>query len=209
LFERFTENAIKAIVLAQEESRRNGHRFVGTEQILIGLMLVPDKASLCLQSVGVKIHRLREEVETISGRGPGADPVEMPFTPRSQLMFKLAWDEALRLKDNDVTPGHLLLGLIRDGEGVGVRALKNLGVDLSSLKQTLEESMAKPSIRSEGVPSEKEVATRVALEDALKSVRRAKESAIRSQQFELAAELREYETGLADRVRQSERLHKD
>ena len=135
MFERFTEKAIKVIMLAQEEARRLGHNFVGTEQILLGLIGEGTGiAAKTLKSMGVNLKDARVEVEKIIGRGSGFVAVEIPFTPRAKRVLELSWDEARQLGHNYIGTEHLLLGLIREGEGVAARVLENLGVDLNKIR---------------------------------------------------------------------------
>ncbi|MBN3959692.1 ATP-dependent Clp protease ATP-binding subunit [Nostoc sp. NMS8] len=135
MFERFTEKAIKVIMLAQEEARRLGHNFVGTEQILLGLIGEgTGVAAKVLKSMGVNLKDARIEVEKIIGRGSGFVAVEIPFTPRAKRVLELSLEEARQLGHNYIGTEHLLLGLIREGEGVAARVLENLGVDLSKVR---------------------------------------------------------------------------
>ena len=135
MFERFTEKAIKVIMLAQEEARRLGHNFVGTEQILLGLIGEgTGVAAKVLKSMGVNLKDARTEVEKIIGRGSGFVAVEIPFTPRAKRVLELSLEEARQLGHNYIGTEHLLLGLIREGEGVAARVLENLGVDLSKVR---------------------------------------------------------------------------
>ena len=135
MFERFTEKAIKVIMLAQEEARRLGHNFVGTEQILLGLVGEgTGVAAKTLKSMGVNLKDARVEVEKIIGRGSGFVAVEIPFTPRAKRVLELSWEEARQLGHNYIGTEHLLLGLIREGEGVAARVLENLGVDLTKIR---------------------------------------------------------------------------
>ena len=135
MFERFTEKAIKVIMLAQEEARRLGHNFVGTEQILLGLIGEGTGiAAKVLKSMGVNLKDARIEVEKIIGRGSGFVAVEIPFTPRAKRVLELSLEEARQLGHNYIGTEHLLLGLIREGEGVAARVLENLGVDLSKVR---------------------------------------------------------------------------
>ena len=135
MFERFTEKAIKVIMLAQEEARRLGHNFVGTEQILLGLIGEgTGVAAKVLKSMGVNLKDARIEVEKIIGRGSGFVAVESPFTPRAKRVLELSLEEARQLGHNYIGTEHLLLGLIREGEGVAARVLENLGVDLSKVR---------------------------------------------------------------------------
>ncbi len=122
-------------MLAQEEARRLGHNFVGTEQILLGLIGEgTGVAAKVLKSMGVNLKDARIEVEKIIGRGSGFVAVEIPFTPRAKRVLELSLEEARQLGHNYIGTEHLLLGLIREGEGVAARVLENLGVDLSKVR---------------------------------------------------------------------------
>merc|ERR1711906_20928 len=135
MFERFTEKAIKVIMLAQEEARRLGHNFVGTEQILLGLIGEGTGIAVkVLKSMGVNLKDARVEVEKIIGRGSGFVAVEIPFTPRAKKVLELSLEEARQLGHNYIGTEHLLLGLIREGEGVAARVLENLALDLSKVR---------------------------------------------------------------------------
>jgi ATP-dependent Clp protease ATP-binding subunit ClpC len=135
MFERFTEKAIKVIMLAQEEARRLGHNFVGTEQILLGLIGEGTGiAAKVLKSMGINLKDARVEVEKIIGRGSGFVAVEIPFTPRAKRVLELSLEEARQLGHNYIGTEHLLLGLIREGEGVAARVLENLALDLSKVR---------------------------------------------------------------------------
>ena len=138
MLERFTEKAIKVIILTQEEARRLGHNFVGTEQVLLGLIGEgTGVAAKTLKSMGVNLKEARAEVEKIIGRGSGFVAVEIPFTPRAKRVLELSWDEARQLGHNYIGTEHLLLGLIREGEGVAARVLENLGVDLNKVRSNV------------------------------------------------------------------------
>ncbi|MDJ0625898.1 MAG: ATP-dependent Clp protease ATP-binding subunit [Candidatus Caenarcaniphilales bacterium] len=138
MFERFTEKAIKVIMLAQEEARRLGHNFVGTEQILLGLIGEGTGiAAKTLKQMGVNLKDARVEVEKIIGRGSGFVAVEIPFTPRAKRVLELAWDEARQLGHNYIGTEHLLLGLIREGEGVAAKVLESLSVDISRVRSNI------------------------------------------------------------------------
>ena len=153
MFERFTEKAIKVIMLAQEEARRLGHNFVGTEQVLLGLIGEgTGVAAKTLKSMGVNLKDARTEVEKIIGRGSGFVAVEIPFTPRAKRVLELSWDEARQLGHNYIGTEHLLLGLIREGEGVAARVLENLGVDLNKIRSNVVKILgeSKPQTVSSG-----------------------------------------------------------
>ncbi|MFS8000739.1 putative ClpA/B family, UVR domain, AAA+ ATPase domain, ATPase, AAA-type, core, Clp ATPase [Helianthus anomalus] len=135
MFERFTEKAIKVIMLAQEEARRLGHNFVGTEQILLGLIGEGTGiAAKVLKSLGINLKDARVEVEKIIGRGSGFVAVEIPFTPRAKRVLELSLEEARQLGHNYIGSEHLLLGLLREGDGVAARVLENLGADPSNIR---------------------------------------------------------------------------
>ncbi|KAG7633741.1 Clp N-terminal [Arabidopsis suecica] len=135
MFERFTEKAIKVIMLSQEEARRLGHNFVGTEQILLGLIGEGTGiAAKVLKSMGINLKDSRVEVEKIIGRGSGFVAVEIPFTPRAKRVLELSLEEARQLGHNYIGSEHLLLGLLREGEGVAARVLENLGADPSNIR---------------------------------------------------------------------------
>ncbi|KAK8933427.1 hypothetical protein KSP39_PZI015413 [Platanthera zijinensis] len=135
MFERFTEKAIKVIMLAQEEARRLGHNFVGTEQILLGLVGEGTGiAAKVLKSMGINLKDARVEVEKIIGRGSGFVAVEIPFTPRAKRVLELSLEEARQLGHNYIGSEHLLLGLLREGEGVAARVLESLGADPSNIR---------------------------------------------------------------------------
>ncbi len=158
MFDRFTETAIKVIMLAQEEARHLGHNFVGTEQILLGLISEGTGiAAKTLKTMGVTLKDARSEVEKIIGRGSGFVAVEIPFTPRAKRVLELSWDEARQLGHSYIGTEHLLLGLIREGEGVAARVLENLGVDLNKVRSNvvkmLGESKSKGSSYSPGSSS--------------------------------------------------------
>ena len=153
MFERFTEKAIKVIMLAQEEARRLGHNFVGTEQVLLGLIGEGTGiAAKTLKSMGVNLKDARIEVEKIIGRGSGFVAVEIPFTPRAKRVLELSWDEARQLGHNYIGTEHLLLGLIREGEGVAARVLENLGVDLNKIRANVVKMLGdtKPQTTASG-----------------------------------------------------------
>ena len=135
MFEYFSDKAIKAVMLAQEEARRLGHNFVGTEQILVGLMSEGTSvAAKTLKAQGLSLREVQKEVEAIIGRGSGFLPVEIPFTPRAKRIFETAMKEARQMGNNYIGPEHILLGLLQDNEGVASKVLENLGVDRSQIR---------------------------------------------------------------------------
>ena len=135
MFEHFTSKAIKAMMIGQDESRRLGHNFFGTEQILLGLIGEGTGiAAKVLRTMGVNLKNARIEVEKIIGIGSGSVPEEIPFTPRAKTVFELSFKEARQLNHNYIGTEHLLLGLIREGEGVAITVLRKLDVDLSKVR---------------------------------------------------------------------------
>ncbi|OKH51512.1 ATP-dependent Clp protease ATP-binding subunit ClpC [Calothrix sp. HK-06] len=135
MFEHFTSQAIRVIMLAQEEARRLGHNFVGTEQILLGLIGEGNGvAAKVLSDMGVTLKDARREVEKIIGRGSGFVPPEIPFTPKVKSLFEQAFKEARTLGNNYISTEHLLLGLTDAGEGVAAKVLQNLGIDLKEVR---------------------------------------------------------------------------
>lgn len=143
MFERLTAKAHQTIVLAQEEGRRMGHNFVGTEQILLGLIAEGTGiGGKVLKSFGVNLDDTRREVEKIIGRGDGTGGLEIPFTPRAKFVLDYSLEESRRLGHNYVGTEHLLLGSLRVTDGVAVRVLQILKVDIENLRrQVLKEIM--------------------------------------------------------------------
>jgi ATP-dependent Clp protease ATP-binding subunit ClpC len=153
MFERFTEKAIKVIMLAQEEARRLGHNFVGTEQILLGLIGEGSGVGpKILKSMGIKLNEARIEVEKIIGRGSGFVAVEIPFTPRAKRCLELSLEEARQLGHNYIGTEHLLLGLIVEGEGVAARVLEEMQVDLSRLRTEIIRALGEASSKNVSMP---------------------------------------------------------
>jgi ATP-dependent Clp protease ATP-binding subunit ClpC len=135
MWEPFTERARRSIVLAQEEAQRLGNNYIGTEHILLGIISEGESlAAKVLETLGVNLAKVRAEVEAIVGRGGQTVQQEMVFTPRAKRVIELAFDEARQLNHNYIGTEHLLLGLIREGEGVAARVLTNLGVDPAKVR---------------------------------------------------------------------------
>jgi ATP-dependent Clp protease ATP-binding subunit ClpA len=137
VFERFTDRARRAVVLAQEEARLLNHNYLGTEHILLGLIREGDGiAARALVQLGISLDAVRAEVERIIGQGGGEVPAgHIPFTPRAKQVLELALREALQLGHNYIGTEHILLGLLREGEGVASQVLVRLGADLSRVRQ--------------------------------------------------------------------------
>jgi ATP-dependent Clp protease ATP-binding subunit ClpC len=135
MFEHFTDRAVKAIMLAQEEARRLGHNLVGTEQILLGLIgEATGVAAIVLVDMGITLETARIEVEKIIGRGSRLVPTELPFTPKAKRIFEQSFKEARQLGHNYIGTEHLLLAITQDKEGVAAKVMENLDVDLSDVR---------------------------------------------------------------------------
>ncbi len=136
MFERFTERARKVVYLAQQEAARLGHNVVGTEHLLLGLVAEGQGvAAKALESLNIDLAKIRHEVERIIGVGEPNPFAEIPFTPRAKRVLELAIDEGRQMGHNYVGTEHVLLGLIREGEGVAAQVLKNLGADLEKVRK--------------------------------------------------------------------------
>jgi hypothetical protein len=139
MFERFTDRARRVVVLAQEEARLLNHDYIGTEHILLGLIQEGDGvAARALESLGISLDAVRARVEDIIGRGDEQSPSHIPFTPRAKKVLELSLREALQLGHNYIGTEHILLGLIREGEGVAAQVLVELGGDLERVRQEVK-----------------------------------------------------------------------
>jgi hypothetical protein len=136
MFERFTDRARRVLVLAQEEARLLNHSFIGTEHILLGLIHEGEGvAAKALESLGISLEAVREKVEETSGPAGSAPTGSPPFTPRAKKVLELSLREALQLGHNYIGTEHMLLGLVREGEGVAAQVLISLGADLARVRQ--------------------------------------------------------------------------
>jgi ATP-dependent Clp protease ATP-binding subunit ClpA len=229
VFERYTDRARRVVVLAQEEARRLNHNYIGTEHILLGLIHEGEGvAARALESLGIGLQAVRQQVEEIIG--PGQQPLSghYPFTPRVNKALELASREALQLGHNYIGTEHILLGLIREGEGVAAQVLAKLGADLNRVRQQVMQLlhgypgtepasdrprrgkraqarlMAHAVVRIDALDRrlaaiERWIGMRPDLDDVdqeIAQVRREKEAAIESQDFENAAALRDKEKEL-------------
>ena len=150
MFERFTERARQVVVLAQEEARTLKHNWIGTEHILLGLLRQEEGlAAQVLESLAVPLERVRADVVAIVGCGEEATPNRIPFTPRAKKVLELALQEALLLKHEHIDTEHLLLGLVRENEGVASRVLLDLGADAQKVRGTVLESLPPPKDEDE------------------------------------------------------------
>src|SRR5436309_1004089 len=136
MFERFTDRARRVVALAQEEARMLNHNYIGTEHILLGLIHEGEGvAAKALESLGISLEGVRQQVEEIIGQGQQAPSGHIPFTPRAKKVLELSLREALQLGHNYIGTEHILLGLIREGEGVAAQVLQKLGADLNRVRQ--------------------------------------------------------------------------
>jgi ATP-dependent Clp protease ATP-binding subunit ClpC len=162
MFERFTDRARRVVVLAQEEARMLNHNYIGTEHILLGLIHEGEGvAAKALESLGISLEGVRAQVEEIIGQGQQAPSGHIPFTPRAKKVLELSLREALQLGHNYIGTEHILLGLIREGEGVAAQVLVKLGADLNRVRQQVIQLLSgyqgKEAVQTggpaEGVPS--------------------------------------------------------
>ncbi len=145
MFERFTDRARRVVVLAQEEARLLNHNYIGTEHILLGLLNEGEGiAAKALESLGINLSAVREQVVEIIGQGQQAPTGHIPFTPRAKKVLELSLREALQLGHNYIGTEHILLGLIREGEGVAAQVLQKLGAELQKVRQTVIQLLSGP-----------------------------------------------------------------
>jgi len=224
MFERFTDRARQVVVLAQEEARKFNHNYIGTEHILIGLIREDGGAAgEGLESLGISVDAVRQQVEEMVGKGEQEPSGPIPFTPRAKKVLELSLREALQLGHDYIGTEHILLGLIREGDGVAVQVLVRLGADLNQVRQQVLQRLhafqaedEPGSIRAVQQPRllsridaverrlsilEQRVGTRPDLRELdreLAQVRRDKKAAIEAQDFEKTAALGDRERQLQD-----------
>jgi ATP-dependent Clp protease ATP-binding subunit ClpC len=154
LFERFTDRARRVLVLAQEEARLLNHNFIGTEHILLGLIHEGEGvAAKALESLGISLEAVREKVEETIGPAGSSTTGSPPFTPRAKKVLELSLREALQLGHNYIGTEHMLLGLVREGEGVAAQVLVSLGADLSRVRQQVIQLLSGYQAGKEGAPA--------------------------------------------------------
>jgi ATP-dependent Clp protease ATP-binding subunit ClpA len=216
MFERFTDRARRVVVLAQEEARMLNHNYIGTEHILLGLSREGEGlAAEALESLGISLDAVRQQVEEIIGQGQQVPSGHIPFTPRAKKVLELSLREALQLGHNYIGTEHILLGLIREGDGVAAQVLVRLGADLNRVRHQVIELIASRPLR-EGAPGTEVparldvVEVRLAvlehqvgtgpdtsdLDEQIAQVRREKESAVDAQDYGQAAARRNQEKEL-------------
>ncbi|HZK49066.1 MAG TPA: Clp protease N-terminal domain-containing protein, partial [Thermoleophilia bacterium] len=156
MFERFTERARQVVVLAQEEARDLKHNYIGTEHLLLGLLREGDGvAARVLSTLDVSLEDVRGEIMRIVGEGEHEAQGQIPFTPRAKKVLELALREALSLGHNYIGTEHILLGLVRESEGVAARIMNDLDADADRIRQEVMRVLSGPSRRSQkpGVPA--------------------------------------------------------
>jgi Clp amino terminal domain, pathogenicity island component/UvrB/uvrC motif len=223
MFQRFTDRARRVVVLAQEEASRLEHNYIGTEHILLGLIHEGEGvAAEALDSLGISLDPVRQQVEEIIGRGQQAPQGHIPFTPRAKKVLELSLRESLQLGHNYIGTEHILLGLIREGDGVAAQVLVRLGADLNRVRQQVIQLLhAHPAdepgpgarIRLETVEQRlTAIERRVGigpdtsdLDEQIEVARTEKEAAVEAQDFDQAASLRDRERQLlADKAARQE-----
>jgi ATP-dependent Clp protease ATP-binding subunit ClpC len=143
MFERFTEKARRVVVLAQEEARMLNHNYIGTEHLLLGLLHEGEGVGAkALESLGVSLEAVRRQVEEIIGQGQAAPPPHIPFTPRAKKVLELSLRESKQLGHNYIGTEHILLGVIREGEGVAAQVLQKLGAELGRVREQVVQQLS-------------------------------------------------------------------
>ena len=225
MFEQFSDRARQAVVQAQQEARRLDHNYIGTEHLLLGLIREGDGvAAKALESLGISLDAVRQQVEEIIGRGQQTLSGHFPFTPRAKRVLELSLREALQLGHKYIGTEHILLGLIREGEGVAAQVLVRLGCDLNRVRQQViqllhgyhgKEPISAATGRGSRLPGDvlarvDDLDRRLAaverwtgmrpdlgdLDQEIAQVRREKEAALDRQDFDAAAALRDKERQL-------------
>ena len=226
MFERFTDRARRVVVLAQEEARMLNHNYIGTEHILLGLIHEGEGvAAKALESLGISLEAVRQQVEEIIGQGQQAPSGHIPFTPRAKKVLELSLRESRQLGHDYIGTEHILLGLIREGEGVAAQVLVKLGADLNRVRQQViqllhvhpgeEPPPPAAASRERGLPPEiadrlNAIGSRLSaaeqrtgtgpdtseLDQQIEQVLRDRHAAVDAQEYERAASLRDREKDL-------------
>ncbi len=218
VFERFTERARQVVVLAQDESRRLGHPYIGTEHILLGLLREEEGiAARVLEQLDITVEEVRAQVARIVGQGDEVTTGQIPFTPRAKKVLELALREAVSLGHNYIGTEHILLGLVRENEGVAARILLDFDADAEKIRnEILRPLSGDPGVEYAEPPvDDVELASPPLAPEVLAELERLgreKEAALERQAFEEAALLRESERRLrsaAARLVQAWQRHTD
>ena len=153
MFERFTDRARRVVVLAQDEAKMLNHNYIGTEHILLGLIHEGEGvAAKALEQMGISLEAVREQVEEVIGHGQTQPTGHIPFTPRAKKVLELSLREALQMNHSYIGTEHILLGLIREGEGVAASVLIKLGADLNRVRNTVLQLLSGYQGGNEGQP---------------------------------------------------------
>jgi ATP-dependent Clp protease ATP-binding subunit ClpA len=207
VFERFTERARQVVVLAQDEARGLRHNYIGTEHILLGLLREEGLAARALGSLDVTVDEVRAQVARIIGQGDEVTTGQIPFTPRAKKVLELSLREALSLGHNYIGTEHVLLGLVREDEGVAAVVLRDFGADAETVRNAVIGSLSGPTQRVD--PASVEARSFLPADappnvrEQLERLRAEKEAAIAAQDFERAAQLRAEERRVAREGRQA------
>jgi ATP-dependent Clp protease ATP-binding subunit ClpA len=215
MFERFTDRARRVVVLAQEEAALLNHDYVGTEHLLLGLAHEGQGvAAKALESLGIRLEALRSQVEEAIGRGQRAPSGHIPFTPRAKKVLELSLRESQQLGHDYIGTEHVLLGLVREGEGVAAQVLVKLGADLARTRAQVIELLSGSAGGPEEAAGTRPVPDEPGeVDEQLAQVRQQKEAAIEAEDFAKAAALRDAEKQLLMRlhldavVQEVQRLH--
>jgi ATP-dependent Clp protease ATP-binding subunit ClpA len=211
MFERFTDRGRRVVVLAQEEARLLNHNYIDTEHLLLALIHEGEGvAATALESLGISLEVVRAQVEEMIGQGERAPTRHIPFTPRAKKVLELSLREALQLGHNYIGTEHILLGLLREGEGVAAQVLVRLGADLSRVRQQVIWVLSGTAAGMEAGAGTRPVrmtipADLLVLVEEFTQVRRKKEAALDAQDFERVAALRDAEQQLLRRLARRER----
>src|SRR5256712_360456 len=206
-FDKFTERARRVLSLAQEEAQRFQHNYIGTEHLLLGLVREGEGvAAKVLSNLGVELYRVRNSVEFIIGRGDRIVLGEIGLTPRAKKVIELAVDEARRLNHHYIGTEHLLLGLIREGEGIAAGVLESLGVSLEKVRTQTIQVLGQSGVSQKVKESQTGLVPQLMIEllkeaqNVRASVMQEKEQALQQKEFERAAELGKRENNLRDSI---------
>jgi hypothetical protein len=196
MFERYTERGRQVIVLAQDESRLLRHNFIGTEHLLLGLLREEEGlAARVLGALDITAELVRAQVTRIVGQGNEVATGQIPFTPRAKKVLELSLREALSLGHNYVGTEHILLGLVRENEGVAARILIHFDADADKVRNEIIRMLSGPGRRQVSSPEP-------TLDEQIAAVRARKETLIEEQSFVKAAELRDTERQLVQKKRE-------
>ncbi len=160
MFERFTEPARQVVVQAQEEAQQLRHNYIGTEHLLLGVLHADDGAGRALRSLGITVDEARADLARIVGEGEAPIAGQIPFTPRAKKVLELSLREANSLGHDYIGPEHLLLGLVREGEGIASRILRDHGADAGRVRDAVADALSVPRAALDAEPPARGIALR-------------------------------------------------